>query len=62
MRGGEASGTTEWCLLGARLLLLCPEKFEEILSALRDTVGVHETLGVQWKIKATLVLAELLKM
>lgn len=60
MRGGEASETTEWCLLGARLLLLCPEKFNEILDALRETVGVHEVLGAQWKIDASLVLGELL--
>lgn len=34
----------EWTRLGARLSQLCPEKFDEILEALRDTVAVHELM------------------
>lgn len=38
---------TEWTSLGLRLLQLCPDKFEEIVECLRDTVGVHEILASQ---------------
>ncbi len=35
----------EWVLLGRRLQLLCPDKYDELLAALRDTVGFHEILA-----------------
>ena len=39
----------EWRALGARLQILCPAKFAEIVDCLRDTVGVHEILApVDW--------------
>lgn len=60
MVGDQASDSTEWCLLGARLLMLCPEKFQEFLDALRDTVGLHEVVLANWKINATLALSEFL--
>lgn len=34
----------EWCQLGRELAVRCPEKFDEILTALRDTVEVHRIL------------------
>lgn len=35
----------EWRRLGARLAELCPEKFDEIVDALRETVDAHEILA-----------------
>lgn len=32
-------------MLGERLALLCPEKFDEVLSKLRDLVEVHEMIS-----------------
>jgi hypothetical protein len=34
----------EWTRLGVQLRQLCPEKFDEILEALRDTVDTQELL------------------
>jgi hypothetical protein len=42
MRVGQS---VEWLRLGARLAEICPEKFDEILDALRETVGAHEILA-----------------
>jgi len=35
----------EWSLLGRRLRSLCPDKFDEMVEALRETVGFHEMLA-----------------
>ena len=35
----------EWSRLGTRLERLSPDKFAEILDALRETVGFHEVLA-----------------
>jgi hypothetical protein len=35
----------EWSFLGRRLQLLCPDKYDELLEALRETVGFHEILA-----------------
>jgi len=37
----------EWCSLGARLSELCPEKFAEIVDALRETVAAQVLLSPQ---------------
>lgn len=37
----------EWCQLGARLAALCPDKFDEILDALRETVDAHELIATR---------------
>lgn len=43
--------SVEWTRLGNRLAQLCPEKFDEIVDALRETVQVHELLaGRTWVI------------
>lgn len=36
---------SEWVSLGTRLRDACPEKFEEILDALRETVGAQEVIA-----------------
>ncbi len=36
---------SEWMKLGERLKLACPDKFEEIVEALEDTVGAQETIA-----------------
>lgn len=36
---------SEWMSLGTRLKQACPEKFEEILEALRETVGAQEVIA-----------------
>jgi len=40
-----ADALAEWALLGRRLQLLCPDKYDELLDALRETVGFHEILA-----------------
>jgi len=35
----------EWTFLGRRLRGLCPDKFDELVEALRETVGFHEILA-----------------
>ncbi len=48
----------EWRTLGARLQILSPAKFSEIVDALRDTVGVHEILApVDWTLDSVCSLA-----
>lgn len=39
----------EWHVLGRRLQLISPDKFEEVLDRLREAVGVADILGPrQW--------------
>jgi hypothetical protein len=42
MKVGDLS---EWIRLGERLLEACPEKFDEILEALEETVGAQEVIA-----------------
>lgn len=56
MSGGEVPQTTEWCLLGARLLMASPRKFNEFMELLREHVEFHELLGKRWKIRSSLDL------
>jgi hypothetical protein len=52
------SKVVEWSRLGARLETLCPDKFDEIVEALRHTVEVHELLaGRGWAIDGEVVVA-----
>lgn len=52
------SRSVEWTSLGARLASLCPEKFDEIVDALRETVAVHELLrGRNWSLAGDDVLS-----
>jgi hypothetical protein len=44
----------EWVALGARLSKACPEKLEEIVEALKETVGVQETIAsYDWQLWLT---------
>ena len=44
----------EWMDLGLRLKAACPEKYEEIVDALANTVGAQETIAAyDWQLWMT---------
>jgi hypothetical protein len=49
--GTDVQEMSEWTELGARLALAGPEKFDEMLEALRKIVDVQETIsGYDWQL------------
>jgi len=51
---------TEWGALGRRLQQLCPEKFDEIVDCLRETVGAQEILApVAWTFETFVQTAQI---